>query len=53
MKIKKQKQIKFKFQTYKNCLEALQLENRINYLEKIKIDIDSINEFIKRICKKQ
>ena len=31
----------------------MQLENRINYLEKIKMDIDNISEFIKRICKKQ
>ena len=31
----------------------MQLQNRINYLEKIKTNIDSINEFIKRICKKQ
>ena len=33
--------------TNKNCLEATQLENKINYLEKYKIDIDSIKEFIK------
>ena len=36
-----------KFENYKNCLEATQLENKINYLEKDKIDIDSIKEFIK------
>ena len=28
---------KLKFQYYKNCLEAIQLENKTNYLEKIKI----------------
>ena len=38
---------KLKFENYKNCLEATQLENKINYLEKCKIDIDSIKEFIK------
>ena len=38
---------KFKFEIYKNCLEATQLENKINYLEKNEIDMDSIKEFIK------
>ena len=38
---------KLKFQNYKNRLEATQLENKINYLEKNKIDIDSIKVFIK------
>ena len=38
---------KIKFENYKNCLEATQLENKIKYLEKNKIDIDSIKEFIK------
>ena len=28
---------KFKFENYKNCLEATQLENEINYIEKIKL----------------
>ena len=48
VKIKKQKtqksvsKRKLEFENYKNCLEATQLENRINYLEKNKIDIDSI-----------
>ena len=36
-----------KKETYKNCLKGTQLENEINYLEKNKIDIDSIKEFIK------
>ena len=30
-----------KFQNYKNCLEAAQIENEINHLEKNKIDVDS------------
>ena len=36
MKIKKQRVIKkkLKFENYKNVLEAAQLENKINHLEK-------------------
>ena len=34
---------KIKFENYKNCLEATQLENKINYIEK-KFGIDSIKE---------
>ena len=33
---------KLKFKNYKNFLEATQLENRINHLEKNKIDIESL-----------
>ena len=33
---------KLKFENYKNCLEATQLENKISYLEKNKINIDSL-----------
>ena len=33
-----------KFENYKNCLDASQLENKINNLEKSKIDIDSLKE---------
>ena len=32
---------KLKFENHKNCLEAMQLENKINYPEKNKIHIDS------------
>ena len=43
--------IKVKFENYKICLEATQLDNKINYLEKIKINIDNPKkdkkEFIK------
>ena len=35
-----------KFENYKNCLEATQLENKINHLAKNKIYIDRIKEFI-------
>ena len=44
VKVKKQKaqkvciKRKFIFEKYKNCLEASQIENKINYLEKNKID---------------
>ena len=30
--------IKLKFENHKNCLDAAQLENKINYLEKNKIN---------------
>ena len=33
---------KLKFEDYKNCLEASQLDNRIKYLQKNKINIDSL-----------
>ena len=35
---------KLKFQDYKNCLEASQIENEINHLEKNKIDVDSLED---------
>ena len=42
---------KFIFEDYKNCLKATQLENKINHLEKMKFDVDSLKkdhkEFIK------
>ena len=38
---------KIKFENYKNCLEVTELENETNFLEKNKIDIKSIAEFIK------
>ena len=34
-------------QDYKNCLEAAEIENKIKYLERNKIDVDSPEEFIK------
>ena len=33
-----------KFENYKNCLEATQINNKINYLERNKIDIGSIKK---------
>ena len=42
---------KFKFEDYKNCLEAIQLDNKINDLQKSKIDKINVkenhNKFIK------
>ena len=43
--------IKLKCQDYKNCLEVAQIENKINNLEKIKIDVDSIIEDQKELMK--
>ena len=42
---------KLKCENYNNCLEATQIENKINYLEKNKIDIDSIKESHKEFIK--
>ena len=38
---------KLKFENCKDSLEAAQLENKINYFEKNKADINSIKEYIK------
>ena len=35
---------KLKFENYKNCLDAPRLENKIKYLEKNKIKIDSLKK---------
>ena len=37
---------KIKFQDYKNCLEAAQIENKINHLEENKTDLDRFKELI-------
>ena len=54
MKIKNQKNTKkcflkgrLKFQEFKNRLEAAQTENKLNHVEKNKIDTDSLKEFLK------
>ena len=36
--------IKCKYEDYKNCLEAAPIKNKINFLEKNKIDKDSLKE---------
>ena len=38
---------KLNFANYKICLEATQIENKINYLEKNKINIDIIKIILK------
>ena len=43
---------KLKFQDYRNCLEAAQIERKINFLRKKRIDVDSLREDQKRIHKK-
>ena len=35
---------KYKFQDYKSCLEATQIENKISYLAKCKTNVDSLKE---------
>ena len=40
---------KFKFENYKNCLEATQLENKKTCLEKNKINKDSLKTSHKKI----
>ena len=40
------KKKQFKFENYKNSLEATQLDNKIKYLEKNKINIDSFKKKI-------
>ena len=42
---------KLDFENYKNRLEATQLENKINHLEKNRIDTDSIKENYKEFIK--
>ena len=38
---------KFKFEDYKNCLKATELENKIDQLEKNKVNIDNLKKIIK------
>ena len=38
---------KLKFRNYKNCLEAMQLDNKEKYLEKIKLIQIALKEIIK------
>ena len=42
---------KLKFEDYKNCLEAAQIENKINYLEKNEIDVESLSKHQKEFRK--
>ena len=45
IKNKRHKKMYYK-KNYKNCLEVTQLENKINYLEKINININSLNKIM-------
>ena len=38
---------KLKFEDYKNCLEATQLENGIKQLEKNKVNVDNFKKIMK------
>ena len=40
-----------KFENCKNCLEATQLDNKINYLEKKKISIDILKRYHKKLTR--
>ena len=51
-KQKAQKSFKKFFESFKNCLKATQLDNKINYLEKNKIDIDSLKKYHEEFIKK-
>ena len=42
---------KLKSENYKKCLEATQLDNKINYLQKNEINIDSIRKVHKEFIK--
>ena len=42
---------KLKLGNYENCLEATQLDNKINHLEKNKTDIDSFKKDCKELIK--
>ena len=51
MKIKKQKARKKCFMKKKQCLEATQLESKINCLEKNETDVDSLKTDHKKFIK--
>ena len=44
---------KLKVEDYENCLKSTQLENRINHLQKNKVNIDSLNVNSEKKYKKQ
>ena len=43
---------KLKFEDYKNCLEAIQLKNKINQLEENNVDAESLKENHKEFIEK-
>ena len=42
---------KTSFENYNNCLEAIQLDNEINYLEQNEISVDSLKKDHKKLIK--
>ena len=44
---------KNKFRDYKKCLKASQIKNKMNYLEKKKIDVDCLKEDKKEFVKNE
>ena len=44
---------KLKVEDYENCLKSTQLENRINHLQKNKVNIDSLSVNSEKKYKKQ
>ena len=50
-KKKRSKRHKKTPENYKNCLEETQLDNKINYLEKNKFDVDSPKKCHKELLK--
>ena len=52
MKTKKRKKwLKLEIEYYENCLEATQIEKKINYLEKNELDVDSLRKNQKAFIK--
>ena len=42
---------RLKFEDHKHCLEATQFENKINQLEKNKVDVDRLRQYYKESIK--
>ena len=44
---------KLKFENYKNCLEAMHLENDVTQLDKNKLHVDSLRKYHNKCRKRQ
>ena len=42
---------KLKFEHYENCLEVIQLDSKINHIERNEIDINSLKKDLKELIK--
>ena len=42
---------KIKFENYKNCFKTAQLDNKIKYLEKNKINVDRLKKIHKKLIR--